>query len=108
MKRTTILGAFLALITTAATAQDITFFGEAEYAVEADAFEAGVGADIAFEALTFTPAVYGDRVNDTTDFNRAEITVSYAFTDATSAYVAVETDRDWKYAETTFGARLEF
>lgn len=108
MKRTTILGAFLALTTTAASAQDITFFGETEYAVEADAFEAGVGADITMDALTFTPAVYGDRVNDTTDFNRAQLTVSYAFTDSASAYVTVETDREWDYAETTFGARVEF
>lgn len=104
----TILGTVLALTATTATAQDLNFFGEAEYAVEADSFEAGVGVDLSVDAWTFTTAVYGDRVNDTNDFNRAEITVAYTINDNLAAYATVETDRDWDYAETTFGARVDF
>ena len=107
--KTTILAATLALTTAgAASAQDYTVFGTAEYAVEADTFEIGVGADIYVGDFTFTPALYADRVADENDLNRAELTVAYQINGNWAAYATVETDRDWDYAETTFGTRVEF
>jgi hypothetical protein len=108
MNKFAIFGAAMALSASAASAQDVNFFGSAEYAVEADAFEVGVGADVVFNDWTITPALYADRVNDVNDVNRAELTVAYAVNDNWSAYVTVETDRELDYAETTIGTRLEF
>ena len=109
MKTTTILAAAFALGTAGvASAQDYSVFGTAEYAVEADTFEIGVGADIYVGAFTFTPAIYADRVADVNDLNRAELTVAYQINGNWAAYATVETDREWDYAETTFGTRVEF
>lgn len=105
--KTFVLATFIAAASSA-SAQEITPFASLEYAFEADAVEASVGADFNFGQLTVTPQFTVDHVASVTDFQNAEITFDYAIRGNWNAYLTVETDRNFNYAETTIGTAVSF
>jgi len=99
----------LGLTATVATAGEIAFVGNVEYAFETEVFETNVGVEYATGVWTITPllSVAYDDVNDL-DFAGAEVTVSYEVNTSWDVYGTVEADSDFEYEEFTVGAAFRF
>jgi len=100
--------AALSLTAGAVAAQDLQFYAEAEYGIEAEVFETELGFDYTVERFTFTPELTASDRSGNLDFDSFEFTVSYEATESMDVYVRVETDDSFDYNETVFGARFNF
>lgn len=86
-----------------------TILGYGEYAVEAETFELGAGAEfIIADRLIITPMVVGFGVSEDFKFDRLEVNASYGINENVDVYGKVETDEDLHHAETTIGVALQF
>lgn len=86
-----------------------TILGYGEYAVEAETFELGAGAEfIVADRLIVTPMVVGFGVSEDFKFDRLEVKASYDLNENVDLYGKIETDEDLNYAETTVGVALQF
>ena len=86
-----------------------TILSYGEYAVEAETFELGAGAEfILADRLIVTPMVIGFGTTEDFAFDRVEVKASYGINENVDVYGKVETDEDLHYAETTVGVALQF
>lgn len=100
----------LSLATTPALAMDRPVAtGYAEYNIEADTAEVGIGAEFKPLAdLKVTPVIVGFGPTEDFKFDRAELHVDYAVNPKVTVYVEVDTDDELRYDETTLGAAVRF
>jgi hypothetical protein len=88
----------------------VTFNTYGEYAVEAQAFEFGVGADLntdsAFTAGIMAVAV--DNADQNFDFDHLDLNVGYVVSEGAALYGKVTLDDELSYDETTVGLALSF
>lgn len=93
----------------AASAADLSWGGYGEYALEAETFEFGVGADYAIDAVTLSVDVVAIKPNDVAlDFDHVDLGVTYAATEQADVYGVVTLDADLEYSETTVGLAFSF
>lgn len=101
--------AAVTLSTTTAIAADLSYGAYAEYAVEAQAFELGLGAAYAINDFTLTAELVALKPNDARlDLDSVDLGVSYAISTATSLYGEVTLDSDLQYSETVLGVAFNF
>ena len=100
--------AALGLMTTAATANELTFGASTEYAVEAEVFTVDAGVAYAFDQFYVATVVTGDNSGPDFDFVGAELEFGVEATASTTLYVRVEADGDFDYTETIVGAKFTF
>lgn len=90
----------------------VTFSTYAEYAVEAEAFELGAGAEFSLNAmpdLQFgVTAVAVDTPADSLDFDHLDLSVSYVFNNGAEVYGEVTLDDSLEYTETVVGVAFSF
>ena len=110
MKSVMITATALVAMATVATAADRpTVVGYSEYAVEAQTFELGAGAEfIVADGLILTPTVVGFGTSDDFAFDHAEVKASYGLNENLDLYGKVKTDSDLKYSETVLGVAFQF
>ena len=109
MKTTMItLAAVAALTSTAATAE-IMGLAHAEYQVEADTFEFGLGGGVGLgpvilsaEATLLAPQA------DSLDLDEVSIGATYVISGTTSVYGVVDLDKNLEYTESTVGVAFNF
>lgn len=112
MKKILALGAAVVLaagLTTAASAQDLSFVGNAEYAFEAETFSTDFGVQYDVNNWTFVGLLNVEDTN-TTDlsFTGLELSGAYAVNANIDLYAKLETDEDLNYEETTIGTAFKF
>ena len=101
--------ALVATVTMASAGERPTILGYSEYAVEAETFEVGAGAEfIVADRLIVTPMVVGFGASDDFDFDRLEVKALYGVNDNVDLYGTIETDDELNYAETTVGVAFQF
>lgn len=109
MKKTILAtAAVIAMTAGAATAAEIGYNAYAEYSLENDVFETGVGATIVHNEFAIAPLFILDNSTGDFDFDRLEVEASYTINENAAAYVTVSTDADFDYADTVVGVRLNF
>lgn len=110
MKSIMLATAALAMTATVATAADRpTIVGYSEYAVEAETFELGTGAEfIVADRLIVTPTVIGFGTTDDFNFDRLEVKASYGLSENVDLYGKIKTDDELNYSETVIGASFQF
>lgn len=98
------------LATTPAMADGLGVFGHAEYAFDAEAYEAGIGVDYTVDELTLstelTVVSLGDAFHDW-EYSNLNLGVDYAVTDVTTVYLDVDVDPDHDH-EATVGVAFRF
>jgi len=100
--------AVLALADTA-SAGDLSFGGYGEYALEAETFEFGLGADYAINAVTLSAEIVATKPNDVAlDLDHVDLGVTYAAAEQADIYGKVTLDSDLEYSETTVGVAFSF
>ncbi len=93
----------------AAAAERPTILGYSEYAVEAETFELGAGAEFVIgNGLILTPMIAGFGTTEDFDFNRAELKASYGLNENVSLYGKIKSDADLNYDEAVLGASFQF
>ncbi len=101
--------AITAMATMASAADRPTIVGYSEYAVEAETFELGAGAElIVADRLIVTPTVIGFGTTDDFNFDRLEVKASYGLNENVDLYGKIKTDDELNYAETVIGASFQF
>ncbi len=112
MKKILALGAgfvLAAALATAASAEDLSFIGSAEYAFEAEAFETKLGAQYDVNNWTFIGLLVAEDTSTTDlDFTGAELVGAYAVNENIDLFAKLETDGDLNYEETTIGTAFKF
>ena len=109
MKSVMIAAAALVAMTGVAAAEVPTFVGYSEYAVEAETFELGAGAEfILADRLILTPTLVGFGTADEFDFDRLEVKASYGLNENLDMYGKLKTDADFKYDEAIVGVAFQF
>lgn len=110
MKKLLIIAtAALALSTSTVVAGELAFNAYGEYAVEAQGFELGVGADYSLQAVTiYSEAVFTKPQNVDFDFDHVDVGVSYNFTNSTKAYGEITLDKQFDYSEAVVGVAVNF
>ena len=111
MKSVMIAAAAMVAMTTsfAAAAERPTILGYSEYAVEAETFELGAGAEfIVGNGLILTPMIVGFGPSEDFQFDRAELKASYGLNENVDLYGKIKTDEDLNYDETVLGVALQF
>lgn len=109
MKSVMIAAAALVATVTVATAEVPTFVGYSEYAVEAETFELGAGAEfIIADGLILTPTLVAFGTSEDFDFNRAELKASYGLNENVGLYGKLKTNADFEYDEAVIGASFQF
>jgi hypothetical protein len=107
--KTLIIAAAMSLgLATVSSADGLAYVAGAEYAIEAETFEVTAGVEYGVSGFTFAPLVTLNDAGQDFDFASAELTVSYGVSANLDAYVTVESDADFDYAETTLGVALKF
>jgi predicted porin len=98
-----------ALTAGAASAEGLSFGGYGEYAVEAKAFEFGLGAEYAIQSITVSAEAVLVKA-DGADLELDAITLGagYALSKNAEVYGAVDLDKDLTYTETTLGVAFKF
>lgn len=92
-----------------AGAKPLSFSGYGEYAVEAQAFELGAGANYTIDALDFgATAVFVKENGVDLGFDHVDLTAAYVVTTGTELYGKVALDSDLEYDETTVGIAFSF
>lgn len=95
-------------LSTAVYAEPV-FLGYGEYAVEADEFEFGLGAEFgAAEELFIVPMLIATSTDGNFELDRVEVDVEYVLNKQVNLYAEIETDGDLNYVETTLGADFSF
>ena len=112
MKKILALGAAMTLaagLATAASAEDLSFVGNAEYAFEAEVFSTDLGVQYDIDNWTLVGLVNVEDTS-TTDisFTGAELSAAYAVNANVDLYAILETDEDLNYEETTIGTAFKF
>lgn len=100
--------AALGLMATTATANELTFGGSTEYAIEAEVFTVDAGVAYAFDQFYVASVVTGDNSGPDFDFVGAELEFGFEASSSTTLYVRVEADGDFDYTETIVGAKFTF
>lgn len=100
--------AAMALTTGVASANDLSFKGSVEYAVEAETLEATAGVDYALGKLTLSPVITIADMTGDIAFGGLTVTAKYAVLETVSAYAKIETDGDLAYDEATLGVAFKF
>ena len=112
MKSVMAMTAALVVMSTGAFAGErATIVGYGEYAVEAQAFEAGVGAEMMVaDNLSLTPMLIGTASNSLSDFafDHAELKANYVLNKNVDLYGKVTTDNELRYSEATVGVAFQF
>lgn len=112
MKKILALGAAAVLaagLATAASAEDLSFIGSAEYAFEAEALETKLGAQYDVDNWTFVGLVTVEDTSTTNfDFTGVELGAAYAVNANIDVYAKLETDGDMNYEEATIGTAFKF
>jgi hypothetical protein len=99
----------LTLASSSAFAGDLSFGGYGEYALEAETFEFGLGADYNVNAVTFSSALVVTKPNGVDlDLDHVDLGVSYAASEQADIYGKVTLDSELKYDETTIGVAVRF
>lgn len=107
--KSVMIAAALIATATVATAEVPTFVGYSEYAVEAETFELGAGAEfIVADGLILTPTLIGFGTSKDFDFNRAELNASYGLNENVGLYGKLKTNADFEYDEAVIGASFQF
>lgn len=109
MKNIILASVATAAFSTAAVAGELGGHAYSEYALEAEAFEFGVGAIYYVDALTF--GVEGVLVKESgadLAFDSVEISSGLVLSENVGVYGAVSFDGDLEYQDTTVGIRVEF
>jgi hypothetical protein len=109
--KTAIFAAALALTATTASAEGLgfTIVGNAEYAVEAEAIETNLGAELfVFNAVTISPLVTFAGTTDSFEFTGVELGATYTVTENFDVYGVVEADKDFEYSEAIIGVSFAF
>ena len=91
-----------------ANANELSFGGGLEYAVEAETLEATAGAEYVIGQLTIAPVITIADLTGNVDFDSLAVTASYAATEQVTAYVKIETDADFAYDEAVLGVSFKF
>lgn len=97
-----------ALTTGVASANDLSFKGSLEYAVEAETLEATAGADYTLGKLTLSPVITIADMTGDIGFDGLAVTAKYAVLEQVTAYAKVEADADLAYEEATLGVSFKF
>jgi hypothetical protein len=101
--------ALVAMTSFAVAAERPTILGYSEYAVEAETFELGAGAEfIVNDRLIVKTMVVGFGTDEDFQFDRLELNTSYGINENVDLYGKLETDEDLNYSETTLGVALQF
>jgi hypothetical protein len=101
--------ALVAMTSFAAAAERPTILGYSEYAVEAETFELGAGAEfVVNDRLIVKTMVVGFGTDEDFQFDRLELNASYGINENVDLYGKLETDEDLNYSETTLGIALQF
>lgn len=101
--------ALVAMTSFAAAAERPIILGYSEYAVEAETFELGAGAEfIVNDRLIVKTMVVGFGTDEDFQFDRLELNTSYGINENVDLYGKLETDEDLNYSETTLGVALQF
>lgn len=109
MKSVMIATAALVATATVAMAEIPTFVGYSEYAVEAETFELGAGAEVIVAGgLILTPTLVAFGTAEDFDFNRAELKASYGLNENVGLYGKLKTNADFEYDEAVIGASFQF
>lgn len=96
-------------MSTAVYAEAPSVLGYAEYAVEAEQFEFGLGTQLIIaEGVTVTPMVIGTDASGAFELESAEVSIRYGLSNGAYLYTVLETDADFGYAETTVGVSFNF
>ena len=99
----------LTLASSSAFAGDLSFGGYGEYALEAETFEFGVGADYAIDAITLSAEIVATKPNDVDlDLDHVDLGVTYAAAEQADIYGKITLDSDLEYSETTVGVAFSF
>lgn len=98
----------LALSTAAAQANDLSWVGSTEYAIEAETFSVDVGVEYGVGNFTFAPLLTMDDAGDNFDFTGAELEVGYAVSANVTVFGRIEADEDFDYDEAVVGASFKF
>jgi len=107
MKSIVLATAFAALATTAFAGPAVV--GYSKYAVEAQTFELQVGVQLPMnDQFTFTPSLVGFGTSDTFAFDHAKFNITYNLNHNIHFYANLNTDENFKYAETTLGLAFRF
>lgn len=112
MKKILALGAAVVLaagLATIASAQDLSYIGNAEYAFEAETFSTDFGVQYDVNNWTFVGLLNLEDTN-TTDlsFTGVDLTGIYAVNANFDLYATVELDDDLNHEETTIGTAFKF
>ena len=108
MKKVLFATTALFMGTAAAYAGELAYVGGIEYAVEAEVFEATAGVEYGVHNFTFAPAITLNDAGGDFEFVSAEFTVGYDVNTNVNAYVTIESDADFDYAEATIGVAFRF
>mgnify|MGYP000175578369 CR=1 FL=1 len=101
--------AITAMATMASAADRPTILGYSEYAVEAESFETGVGAEfIVADSVLITPMIIGSGDVNNFAFDHAELKAKYGVNENIDLYGKIASDADFNYAETTVGVAFQF
>ncbi len=101
--------AITAMATMASAADRPTFLAYSEYAIEAETFELGAGAEfIVADRVIVTPMLIGFGTNEDFAFDRAELKASYGVNENVDLYGKIATDSDLNYEEATVGVAFQF
>jgi hypothetical protein len=109
--KTAILATAMLISATAASAAglEFTIVGNAEYAIEAEAVETNLGAELALMPnLTVKPLVTFAGTTDAFEFTGVELGATYSVTGNVDVYGVVEADADFEYSEATLGVSFAF
>ncbi len=109
MKSVMIAVTALVAMTGMAMAETPTFVGYSEYAVEANSFEIGAGAELyVLDGFYLTPMVIGNGDVDAFDFTRAEVKATYVVNENIDVYGKIKTDADFNYDDAVVGVAFRF
>lgn len=109
MKSVMIAVAALVTMAGAAMAETPSFVGYSEYAVEANSFELGAGAEVYLaDGFYLTPMVVGKGPADAFEFDHAEVKATYILNENVNVYGKVKSDADFKYDEAIVGVAFQF
>jgi len=95
-------------LSTAASADGLTWVGSAEYAVEAETVAVEAGAEFTLAGFVVTPMFLGDDVDGSFDFTGAELGVAYGVVEGVDVYGVLAADDSFEYEELTVGVAYRF
>ena len=86
----------------------LSFSAYAEYAVEVQEFELGLNANYRVDAFTFGAGAAFAGTSNNFDFDRANLSAAYSFTDYSAAYISVNFNDTLEYDDVVIGVVARF